>query len=204
MTDRTCSLSECDSPHLARGFCKKHYQRWVKYGDPNQVAVIMGDDERRFWSKVERGDGCWLWTGGVDKNGYGVMQVQGKVQRATRLSWYFAHGEFPPAHLYACHSCDTPPCVNPAHLWLGTNDENMADCTAKGRRPSGDRNGTHTTPESVRRGDAHGSVKITFEQVQQLRAEYERGVPSSQLARRYGLSHGYVNRLVRGDYRSAA
>jgi hypothetical protein len=204
MTERTCSIPDCDGALLARTFCGKHYQRWAKYGDPNQVQVIHDDDERRFWSKVDKSGTCWTWTGHRDKDGYGVMQYRGSARRASRLAWFFTHGAIPPRDLHVCHTCDNPPCVNPAHLWLGTNDENMADCTTKGRRPSGDRNGTRTKPETVRRGEAHRWTKLTWEQVQSIRAERAAGVPSSQLARAYGVSHGYINVLIRGAERETA
>jgi hypothetical protein len=205
MTERTCSVTTCEGAYLARGFCGKHYQRWKKYGDPERVQNIVGDDERRFWSYVESGpaDSCWLWIGGKDCDGYGRLQVKGKSRPAHRLAWGFVNGAIPDG-LYVCHTCANPPCVNPAHLWLGTNDENMADCTIKGRRPSGDRNGTRTKPESVRRGESHCRTKITWEQVQQILSARQAGAPSSQLAREYGLSHGYVNRLVGGYYRRTA
>jgi hypothetical protein len=194
----TCSC--CDRKPLARGLCGKHYQRWSKYGDPNFTSVIMGDDERRFWSKVQRSeDGCWLWAGATDTYGYGRLQVQGRSRPAHRLAWEFTNGAIPQG-LYVCHHCDVRACCRPDHLWLGTNDDNMHDCTSKGRRPSGDRNGNQADSIGRPRGDSHGSSKLTSAQVAALRAARASGTPSRELAVQYGISHTHVNRIVRGDF----
>jgi hypothetical protein len=85
----------------------------------------------RFWAKATRG-GCWLWQGYRDRDGYGHHHYNGRRWRAHRLAWTLARGPIP-GGLYVCHRCDNPPCVNPAHLELGTQKENIGDCLAKGR-----------------------------------------------------------------------
>lgn len=92
--------------------------------------------EQAFWSRVDkRGEGeCWLWRGSLSrKGGYGALCHGGKTLRATRVAWSLAHGRPFPDGLLACHSCDNPPCVNPAHIWAGTAADNMRDALAKGR-----------------------------------------------------------------------
>ena len=88
--------------------------------------------EQRFWEKVDkRGpDECWQWTACTGPTGYGTFD--GK--RAHRVSWAWANGRPVPDGLVVCHSCDNPGCVNPAHLWAGTQRDNMHDCIRKGRR----------------------------------------------------------------------
>lgn len=110
----------------------------------------------RFWSKVDkRGpDECWPWMGTRLRPGYGVMQVSGKRVRATRVSWSLHNGAPFPQDRIACHSCDNPNCVNPAHIWAGTHSENTRDMIAKGRHPKMRGQGSPRAP----RKRAYGSM----------------------------------------------
>jgi hypothetical protein len=92
--------------------------------------------EDRFRSKVDRSGGllaCWIWIGSTDTKGYGQLWKEGTQAQAHRVSWELANGLIL-GGLFVCHHCDNPPCVNPAHLFLGTNQDNMDDMTAKGRK----------------------------------------------------------------------
>lgn len=88
----------------------------------------------RFWSFVDKGgdDECWPWTGGRASTGYGRTWIAGKGRPATQVAWEIANGKPFPAGLNACHSCDNPICVNPRHIWPGTQLENIKDSIAKG------------------------------------------------------------------------
>jgi len=77
-------------------------------------------------------DDCWIWMGSRSKKGYGVFNIKGKQKKAHRISYEFHKGEIPDG-LFVCHRCDTPQCINPDHLFLGTNHDNMQDAMNKGR-----------------------------------------------------------------------
>lgn len=112
----------------------------------NDPAAVLRDRVReRFWSCVQKSDGCWLWTGDFAVNGYGRLSIKGKRHSAHRLSWEFAHGSLP-ADQFICHRCDTPACVRPDHLFLGTPGDNSRDMVAKARHRS---RGAMLKPEVV-------------------------------------------------------
>lgn len=89
-----------------------------------------------FWANVTPGrqDECWEWRGARNAHGYGAVSwIVGDgppIGTASRASYFLHHGPIPD-DLFVCHACDNPPCVNPAHLWLGTRSENIRDCYAK-------------------------------------------------------------------------
>lgn len=88
----------------------------------------------RLWEKIEVGSHweCWPRTGAHDSKGYGLLKVQGAQQRAHRLVWEYTYGPIPDG-LWVLHRCDNPPCCNPDHLFLGTNQDNQRDSVNKGR-----------------------------------------------------------------------
>lgn len=131
----SCSVDGCLSRVLRRGWCVRHYQRWLRHGDPLKVAFIMRDDEKRFWSRVTK-DGpenglvegrCWLWTGKPNDAGYGTLRIgsrPGRLERAHR--WLFLHeGGIIPDGFELDHLCRTPACVRPSHLEPVTHKVNV-------------------------------------------------------------------------------
>lgn len=140
----------------------------------------------RFWPKVAVGgpDECWPWTACVTHDGYGVLRIAGHNKRAHRLS-YELHGGAIPQGMYVLHSCDNPPCCNPAHLRLGTQRDNGADMKARGRCSG---NGYHTRIHS------DGVVNA-------IRAAVASGEQQKIVAERFGVSRSYVSALITGRRR---
>lgn len=90
----------------------------------------------RFWAKVRTDPGpesCWLWTGGIQSNGYGVFRFEGVLMLAHRVAWRFAHGRPAPVDKEIAHTCDVRACVRPSHLFVATHTDNMRDAAQKGR-----------------------------------------------------------------------
>lgn len=144
--------------------------------------------ESRFWSKVEVGppDECWLWTAALNEHGYGVMRPEGQrtgpTAKAHRVSWEIAHGEIPDG-LAVLHRCDNPPCVNPQHLFLGTQADNVTDMHAKGRGNI---------------GSANGQASLTERDVIEIRNRVARGERQKDLCAEFGITKGTMSHLVSG------
>ena len=146
----------------------------------------------RFSTYVTKTDTCWLWQGARDEKGYGYSSLNGRNMRAHRVSWTLAHGEIPDG-LLVLHHCDVPPCVNPAHLFLGTNADNMADMKAKNRQARGDRSGSRRHPESRPRGSRQADAKLNEAQAKEIRSI--EGLSQRAIARRYGVSNVTIHKL---------
>jgi len=130
-----CSIEGCEKPVHGNGFCKTHDYRFVRYGDPLLSQRDHGSPVDKLWRNVRRGapEECWEWIGRRDRNGYGHLNV-GKRHRvlAHRLSAAIHFGMFD-RRLNVLHRCDNPPCVNPSHLYLGTQLDNLRDASTRGR-----------------------------------------------------------------------
>lgn len=131
----TCTIDGCDAPRYGRGLCRSHWKKARRWGDP--TFVRFSDEHRRqeFWRKVNIAgpDECWEWTGPKRAHGYGQFSFARTNTVASRVAWELANGSPFPADKFACHRCDNPPCCNPAHIFVGTQTENMRDMAAKGR-----------------------------------------------------------------------
>lgn len=153
---------------------------------------------------------CLLWNGTRTSEGYGVIweKEAQKNKPAHRWAWEKFFGPIP-SGFCICHHCDNPPCINPDHLFLGTNVDNTRDRTLKGRtasgprngahthperRPAGERHGRHTQPWATARGERAGRVKLTTQQVLDIRAKRESIRAASN---RYGVGMTHIKRIRR-------
>jgi HNH endonuclease len=156
-----------------------------------------------FWARVDvwsewGRSGCWLWEGARDDHGYGTMWYHGQQWRAHRLSYALNVGPIP-TNLLVCHHCDTPLCVKPSHLFVGTDADNAHDREAKGRTSParGLAHGRYTKPECTARGERVGTAKLTAQAVIDIRRRYRRGLATS-LGREFGVTKQAINYVVAG------
>lgn len=160
----------------------------------------------RLWAKVTKGPACWEWTGTVNKKtGHGRIGSggwHGPLVYVHRASWELHFGPVPTG-LEVCHRCDNGRCVNPAHLFLGTHAENMADMMRKDRAARGQRNGraraaTPSRPRVQRpstSGERNPRAKLTAAQVLQIRTALAGGELERALAARFGVRQGTISRI---------
>lgn len=142
--------------------------------------------EDRFWDNVVVGDECWEWAGKLSSAGYGTISAGGRKGAhlyAHRVSYTLLVGPIPPG-LCVCHNCpggDNRGCVNPSHLFLGTQRENMMDCARKGR---------------IARGERHGVSKLSDVKVKEIRQRVAAGERQATIVREFNLSPATISMVV--------
>jgi hypothetical protein len=165
---------------------------------------LSAKDIARFWAKVNK-DGptmphmetpCWVWTANKHEDGYGRMNVGGKVLTAHRIAWTLQFGDIP-SRLCVMHRCDNPACCRVDHLMLGTHKENMRDMENKGRQARGDKNGSRLHPESRPRGEASRRAKLTAAQVAEIRSAYAAGgIHQRRLAAQFEVGETLISNII--------
>lgn len=196
MADRTCTIANCERPRGARGLCSGHYYRWQNGMDLNAPIRVkrpsgMSPAEAFCFVMPEDPpgpDACWVWRGTPGKGGYGTICYDRAHYPAHRTSYELFVGEIP-AGLYICHHCDNPPCVNPAHLYPGTDADNNRDRVLRGRTTRGSRG---------LRGESHPRARLTNADAEAIRIHYSRGGITMQgLGDEYGVNKQQIYRIVR-------
>lgn len=165
-------------------------------------SVIRRSLASRFWSKVNKTDGCWLWTASLmqrrdsrnrdNKHRYGRFTLRNRPITAHRMAWILTHGEIPNG-LWVLHRCDVPQCVRPDHLFLGTVADNVADMCAKGRQ---NLEPAHAAARA-KNGEKNSLAKLTWEQVREIRRLHSEGYGNGEIGRRFGVSHSHVWQIVK-------
>lgn len=183
---RACSMEGCDKSARSQELCEMHYTRLRRHGDPE--AIMNADRELSISERMERygwtvtDSGCWEFNGPL-RNGYGQISVPGNrseiASRAAYMAWVGPIED----GLYVCHKCDNPPCINPAHLFLGTHDENVQDSVSKKRHQYGTR---------------QWLAKLTDDEALAVREMYATGrYTQKQVGQVFGIGQTAVSAIVR-------
>lgn len=182
-----CISEGCGREYYAQGYCRKHYYWSRRHGVIHARRRPDTPDEASRFHALYRIDesGCWLWQGTIGFDGYPVfVDDRARNVRATRFSYELTHGPLPSGQVIR-HRCDTPPCVNPAHLLPGTHADNVQDCVARNRNAFGEKNGRR---------------KLSRAEVDEIRARWSLGgVTQRQLADEFGLTQSGISRVVSGE-----
>ena len=193
---KTCSIEDCDKKHYAKGWCKKHYKRWHKYGDP----LFVKQHRREHGTTVDLAyiksqcvidgeTGCWLWQRARDTHGYGLIGIDGKTPRVHRVAWELKNGPIPEGE-EILHKCPVIPrnknCCNPDHLKAGPHSENMNDDDMIEYRRS----------SLNRRMNRRKTMKLADHECLSIVDQYNAGVTQTALAERHGVSQTIISKLI--------
>lgn len=196
MSARHCVETGCKRDIVARGLCGMHYQRRRNDGTlqsyvplPRPARTLSERFHAIGWT--ETNEGCWEWNGARTPGGYGMIS-SGKGSGgyrplvASRVAWQLEYGD--PGEHVICHACDNPPCVNPAHLFIGTKADNNRDMANKKR---------------TRNGERRPQAKISDADVKAIRKRYtDGGISQAKLAREYGVTQSAISLIVSSKRRS--
>ena len=190
---KTCTTPDCGTDALARGMCNRHYLAWRSVTPLEERRLTPAD---RFWAKVDKQGAapahapelgsCWLWTAATTEWGYGKLRAEKRWQLAHRRSYEMAHGLIP-AGMFVCHRCDTPACIRPHHLFLGTAEQNTRDMHSKGRAAL-----------KGAEGEQNSHAKLTDEQVLDIRRRFDSGELIVALSAEFGLTRFSISSIVNG------
>lgn len=152
---------------------------WIDFGLPPLNLWNMPKTEYKTLY-----ENCIEFKGSKDEAGYGLKTVNGKTRRVTRLVWEHYNGEIPPK-MFVCHTCDNPSCINPFHLFLGTNSDNMKDMYAKGRG-----NNFFKDKNPLR--------KLTKEQVAEIKNLLANGITQQEIANMFKVDRTLISQIKLG------
>ena len=180
----TCSVDGCSLLSYARTLCTRHYYRWTRYGDPTHSRAthsMLIQEKLEFYGWIVTSTGCWEWSGNRFSNGYGQLYISGRKLLTHKIAYELWVGPIPEGQVVRHFVCDNPPCINPAHLRVGTTKDNFRDKAAHGRQVYGE--GVHNS-------------KLTSTDVVEIRLSYTAGTESQrELADRFGVSSACVNKV---------
>ena len=185
LTYKTCSVEDCVDSSFKKGMCSTHYHRIRRNGYTELKNRTLRTLPERFWCKVDKSPnekGCWVWTAATDQRGYGKISYQSKSRRATHIAWFLTFGRFPEKDML--HSCDNPPCVNPAHLRDDSHDVNMREAADRQRLPQGEK---------------RNMAKLKNAEVAEIKTLLSEGAVNSELAKRFNVHKETIRRIKVGE-----
>ncbi|MBU8770315.1 HNH endonuclease [Cytobacillus oceanisediminis] len=175
MLIKLCPVEGCSKQIEVKGYCKTHERKLRLYGDPNTPNYPK---KKKIEFSVSE-DGCYINTSHKrNRNGYPAYSDKGTTKPMSRFIYEQMYGEIPMG-LVVRHTCDNRECINPEHLILGTQKDNMNDMMSKNRN-------------NQPRGEKSGKSKLTEEQVRQIRRLLDKGVDTKEIARKFNIHFGYV------------
>jgi hypothetical protein len=183
---RKCSVNGCEKKHSGKGYCGMHYQRYIirKIIRPKIIYSTLDSTDSikiNLFSKraFDPKKGCWEWQGGMDKDGYGKIQIESKSLRVHRVSAMIYLGFDINSKLQVCHKCDNPCCFNPEHLFIGSDRDNKNDMKNKQRT----------------KGSRNRSSLLTEEDVVEIKKMIRSGFSQSVIARSFGVSKYTISNI---------
>lgn len=192
MINRTCSIPNCERKHKGRGWCESHLLKYRRYGSPLGTSSLRGQPGESPTTRLNRigwivqENGCWEWKGARGEAGHGQIRIGNRSRQAHRVMFEILHGEIPEGE-NILHRCDNPPCINPDHLFSGTQKQNIHDMWAKDRQQ-----GYIHQPK----GSKHPQAKLLEKDVLELRELRNSGFTYKALADRFGISKSTAAEIV--------
>lgn len=179
-----CVVANCNKPIKGHGYCSKHYYRMRRHSTI-EVSRIIGDDCARLKSHIKIDDnGCWIWQASITSFGYGRTSLGGRLTQAHRASWAVFKGEIP-LGMQVNHKCHVRSCINPEHLYIGTQVDNMRDMRLAKRKV-------------VKLGSENATAKLNEGQVMQIRKLLESKKYASSIALQFNVSESAIFAIKRG------
>lgn len=170
-----CKL--CERPSMGRSLCSMHYYRAYRDGTLNEHPKHTADS--LFEERIDKTSDCWIWLGYKNAKGYGELILGNHEKKSAHRFAYEKYKGAVPSGMVVMHSCDNPACVNPSHLSIGTQADNMLDCLSKGRTTKGTKN---------------ARAKLTDQQIPAIRSDPR---PQHIIAKEYGVNQNTISCIKR-------